>query len=1082
MLRSVLRVLRVLRSAVRWERPCAHVQRRQRDREGSWEGAWPPTEEIMQQQDERSEDRVRGVDELPLPFQDVFAGSFRYFNSLQSETFDDSFGTDDSLVISGPTGSGKTVVMELAILRLLSQSLTLDGTWIPPKGKLKTIYVAPLKALVQEKRADWSNRFGSLNVHCEEVSGDNFTETSWSKIHEADIILTTPEKLDSVTRKYKDRGGLGYFSDIGLVLLDEVHVLNSSRGAALEAVVSRLKMLSRIKALSTSPIHNLRFVAVSATIPNADDIGRWLDAPRHAIKVFGEEMRRVQLKTYVRGYQPGKNDFLFDRRLTDHVMENIESFGNGKPVLVFCATRKGTVDAAMKIAKQMKERQGLAKSNAFGQPELLEELQMNQIHNKQLQETLRFGVGFHSAGLDSADRATVESLFLNRTIKVLCATSTLAYGVNLPAYLVVIMGTKFYDHQSSRYLEYDVSDCLQMVGRAGRPQFESSAVAVIMTEKSSVARYQNLLAGAEAIESQLLHSLAEHVNAEIVLGTVTDIPSAIAWLKNSYLYVRIRKNPSFYGLRSKEIGDDRLLDRKLQETLLLKIIQELTKYGMIQADSDGFGLLPQDPGKLMANFYLRFRTMQHVTLMPPRASIPDLLMIVCLSEEFSGIRLRRSEKKTLNSINRNSAALKYRVYKDPHSEKVKERITSGAEKIFILVSFALSGHITDAQIEPTLRQESDHILQQAPRIAFCLEKYAALNHSLAAMANGIKLRKSIKARVWDGCNSECKQLPSITKQLSERLADHGCGILNQLVLQDPRKIETMTKRSYPFGNTVQSELSQFVLPAVEFQATTLQTNEALTTFVLKVKVLKDDCFTGTEAPAKHDHKAHILVGSLDDDKLLLHETVVVSDRECGWDFTVHTKPIEGKGRRLGFVAALISDSVVGVDQTAQFNLDDTQTRHPCMRQVALPHSKQEAIDLPMHMPGEPPTNLHPSKRVFADSAPAIDQMRKRPKAKCAKSSMLDVLTEKQATLLRATTSYKDFSLQGLSRLEHPNEMLQPQPPSITPEDRSTKEGSTQFEHRTLQAAKGKARENVGACHLQSPASPTEQFVGSIFFS
>eukprot|EP00894_Picocystis_sp_ML_P001241 jgi/Pico_ML_1/51758/g319.t1 len=122
----------------------------------------------MRTEAEWSGDRVRGVDELPEPFQGVFEGSFRYFNSLQSETFDQAFGADDSLVISGPTGSGKTVVMELAILRLLSQSLTLDGTWIPPKGKLKTIYVAPLKALVQEKRSDWACRFGVLGISCEE--------------------------------------------------------------------------------------------------------------------------------------------------------------------------------------------------------------------------------------------------------------------------------------------------------------------------------------------------------------------------------------------------------------------------------------------------------------------------------------------------------------------------------------------------------------------------------------------------------------------------------------------------------------------------------------------------------------------------------------------------------------------------------------------------------------------------------------------------------------------------------------------------------------------------------------------------
>jgi ATP-dependent DNA helicase HFM1/MER3 len=68
-------------------------------------------------------------------------------------------------------------------------------------------------------------------------------------------------------------GGLGFFSDIALVLIDEVHLLNDPRGAALEAVVSRIKMLSRHASMRSAPLANVRFIAVSATISNAEDIG-----------------------------------------------------------------------------------------------------------------------------------------------------------------------------------------------------------------------------------------------------------------------------------------------------------------------------------------------------------------------------------------------------------------------------------------------------------------------------------------------------------------------------------------------------------------------------------------------------------------------------------------------------------------------------------------------------------------------------------------------------------------------------------------------------------------------------------------
>lgn len=68
-------------------------------------------------------------------------------------------------------------------------------------------------------------------------------------------------------------GGLGFFSDIALVLIDEVHLLNDPRGAALEAIVSRIKMLSQLGTMKIAPLANVRFIAVSATIPNIEDIG-----------------------------------------------------------------------------------------------------------------------------------------------------------------------------------------------------------------------------------------------------------------------------------------------------------------------------------------------------------------------------------------------------------------------------------------------------------------------------------------------------------------------------------------------------------------------------------------------------------------------------------------------------------------------------------------------------------------------------------------------------------------------------------------------------------------------------------------
>lgn len=81
------------------------------------------------------------------------------------------------------------------------------------------------------------------------------------------------QKFDSISRHGIKSGRLGFFCDIALVLIDEVHLLNDPRGATLEAVVSRIKMLSRQDNMKSFPLANVRLVAASATIPNIEDIG-----------------------------------------------------------------------------------------------------------------------------------------------------------------------------------------------------------------------------------------------------------------------------------------------------------------------------------------------------------------------------------------------------------------------------------------------------------------------------------------------------------------------------------------------------------------------------------------------------------------------------------------------------------------------------------------------------------------------------------------------------------------------------------------------------------------------------------------
>lgn len=83
------------------------------------------------------------------------------------------------------------------------------------------------------------------------------------------------------------------------------------------------------------------------------------------------------------------------------------------------------------------------------------------------------GIGIHHAGLSRPDRDLVEELFADRHLNILVSTATLAWGVNLPAHTVIIKGTQVYSPEEGRWVEISLQDIMQMLGRAGRPHFDT---------------------------------------------------------------------------------------------------------------------------------------------------------------------------------------------------------------------------------------------------------------------------------------------------------------------------------------------------------------------------------------------------------------------------------------------------------------------------------------------------------------------------------------------------------------------------------------------------------------------------------
>ncbi len=402
-----------------------------------------------------------------------------------------------NLVLASPTASGKTLVAELCALKHV---LELDG---------KVLYLTPLRALASEKYEEFKKYSAIRKKNGKRVSvgistGDYDSSDPW--LERCDIIVATNEKVDSLLR-HKSK----WLEEVSLVVADEVHLLNEAeRGPTLEVVLARL--------MQTNP--EIQILALSATINNVDEVGSWLKADHITTDWRPVKLREGVLLHDEIQYRDG------DARKIEREAKNpainlaLQTVKDGGQALIFASTRKNAVNLARKAAPTISEK--LTKPSkrilereaerilATGEKTRISEL---------LAELVRCGVAFHHAGLAGGHRKILEDAFRAGRIKVLTATPTLAFGVNLPARTVIIQDYKRYE-PGYGYYPISVLEYKQMSGRAGRPKYDMVGEAVLVAKTSDEADYlmeSYVLAKPERIWSRLA---VERILRSHVLATV----------------------------------------------------------------------------------------------------------------------------------------------------------------------------------------------------------------------------------------------------------------------------------------------------------------------------------------------------------------------------------------------------------------------------------------------------------------------------------------------------------------------------------------------------------------------------------
>lgn len=517
------------------------------------------------------------------------------------------------------------------------------------KGE-KAVYIGPLKSLVREKLLDWKDKFeGRTHHRVIELTGDSAPELG--QLQRADIIVTTPEKWDGVSRMWEHRD---YVKKVSLIIIDEIHLLGADRGPIIEVIVSRLRFIAQKQQ------KHVRVIGLSTALANATDLADWLGIHGTGLYNFSHSVRPVQLQVHISGY-PGKHYCPRMATMNKPAYTAIRQYSPKKPVLVFVSSRRQTRLTAF----------GLINYAAFDDP--FQWLHMSpedmkvivdQVRDENLKETLPFGVGLHHAGLCANDRMIVERLFSQEKIQILCSTSTLAWGVNLPAYLVVVKGTEFFDALHCRFVDYPITDVLQMMGRAGRPQFDSEGVACVMVHDIKKNYYKKFLYEPFPVESSLHKHLHDHINAEIAADNLHSLQDVVDYISWTFFYRRLLSNPSYYGLYGGSVEEF----QSFLLTMLLGILHDLQAAGCVELTEDN-KVRPTRLGEIASFYYIQYHTVKlFADSVRAVDSIPALLQLVSSASEYDVEPVRHNEDQLLETF---SASIHWQVpegsdFNDPH--------------------------------------------------------------------------------------------------------------------------------------------------------------------------------------------------------------------------------------------------------------------------------------------------------------------------------------------------------------------------------------------------------------------------------
>lgn len=742
--------------------------------------------------------QVESLDEIG---QIAFKGT-KELNRIQTIVYPTAYHTNENLLICAPTGAGKTNVAMLTIINTI-RAHTDSG--VIHRDQFKIVYVAPMKALAAEMTENFGKKLKPLGILVRELTGD--MQLTKTEMLATQMLVTTPEKWDVVTRK--GAGDASMISLVKLLIIDEVHLLHGERGPVVEALVARtLRLVESSQSM-------IRIVGLSATLPNYIDVARFLRVnPSIGLFFFDSRFRPIPLSQQFIGVKALKTMQAMSDMNTICYDKCIEQLRNGKQVMVFVHARNATTRTAM-VLREMAQQKG--HTQIFSCERSLEYANamktMSKSRNKQLNDLFLSGFGFHHAGMLRQDRSLVEKYFADGLIKVLVCTATLAWGVNLPAHAVIIKGTEIYDSKHGSFVDLGILDVLQIFGRAGRPQFDKSGLGIIITAHDKLNHYLSLLTNQFPIESNFIQCLADNLNAEVALGTISNVQEAIEWLSYTYLFVRMRINPQVYGLNYTDVEEDPSLDTKRRQ-LIHASAMALDKARMVRYNERTGDLNITDLGRTASHFYIKYDTVEVFNeMLKPIMNEAEVLNMMANAQEFQQLKVRDDEMDELDDLNRYSCEVP---------------VKGGSENLHGKVNILMQTYLSRGFVKSfSLISDLSYINQNAVRIARALFQIILRNNNPILAGRLLTVSKMFERQMWDYM-TPMRQFSVIPFDVIEKIEDRGLSV-NALREMNAKEISDMV-RNHRYGEIVKRYAHEFPMLNIEANL------QPITRTVLRIRV------------------------------------------------------------------------------------------------------------------------------------------------------------------------------------------------------------------------------------------------------